>query len=317
MQCDQVEKELSQMLEGTLDPALEAALGEHLEHCVRCRQTRDQLERLPELLKTWGAIEPTMVMYDRLQRRLQPSLIQRWLETTWIWKTGAFVAALLFIGIGLGTFNLWWGWHTAASQIQQYASKHQIAQRGTLTLTSLKSGLPRISLEHLIAYQILRGSTLQEGMLMNNGWGDAEVDLSELSEQLIDLPITLAEAEREMPFTVIAPPYLHPGYLLDGIRRIDGRDALHLVYTNGIDTLSIFEQPISRGHRLGDAILQQHVIRQKEGKVETIVLSWIAGDVAFSLVGEGSMPRLVGVVERLRNQTEDVGKVRGEEIGLL
>ena len=316
MQCNQVEREMSQMFEGTLEPEIDAALREHLARCVSCRDALGQLQRLPEVMQTWRPIEPTIEMYNHLQNRLHPSPIQRWQGLNWPWKAAVCGMVLLAVGIGFGAFNIWWNVQTTNSQIKRYATKHRIAQSGTLTLTSLASARPAVGVEQWIAYQILQGSKFQKGLIFGNSWewSDEPIDLA---EQLSDVPITRAEAEREMPFTVIVPSYLHPGYLLDGMRRLGKKEALHLVYTDGIDMISVFEQQFSEKYRLNDAILQQHAIQQKDGNAETVVLSWIVGDVSFSLVGEGSMPKLIKIVERLRREVEDTEKLGDVEIEVL
>ena len=68
-------------------------------------------------------------------------------------------------------------------------------------------------------------------------------------------PLSMAEIERRLGFSVLAPGYVPPGYQLTGgyLRRRDRRgfQAAELRYTDGLRVLSVFQRERERGEREG------------------------------------------------------------------
>jgi hypothetical protein len=113
--------------------------------------------------------------------------------------------------------------------------------------------------------------------------------------------ITLEQALKTVNFPLFAPLRLHPGYILDSIRKITGRNCLHLVYTNGIDTLSLFEQPANGDKGLGAKDFREYAVYrsiepipgQPNGQSRVTILAWINKGVSLVLIGKGDLSQLM------------------------
>jgi hypothetical protein len=111
--------------------------------------------------------------------------------------------------------------------------------------------------------------------------------------------LTLAEARKAANFDLVSPPRLHPGYMLDQIRRIDGRDALHLLYTDGINTVSLFEQPLDGDYGLEAQDFREYAIYRREGQAGRVILAWRDDSLSYVLVGNADMSQLMDMAQSI------------------
>ena len=75
--------------------------------------------------------------------------------------------------------------------------------------------------------------------------------------------LSLRKAQESVSFEVMAPRILHPGYFLENIRRIEGKECLQLIYTNGISTLSLFEQAFRSEEKFHSGDFREYVMYSK------------------------------------------------------
>ena len=111
--------------------------------------------------------------------------------------------------------------------------------------------------------------------------------------------LTLSEAREAANFDLVSPPRLHPGYMLDQIRRIEGRDALHLLYTNGINTVSLFEQPLEGKHGLAPQDFREYAVYRNKGQAGGAILAWRNDDLSYVLVGNAEMSKLMEMAQSI------------------
>jgi hypothetical protein len=116
--------------------------------------------------------------------------------------------------------------------------------------------------------------------------------------------LTLAQAKGAVGFNPVTPPRLHPGYILDSIKKIDDYNSLHLIYTNGIDTLSLFEQSLNGERGLVARDFREYAIYRSidpaaglEGKSRATILAWSNGSVSFVLVAKMNMSQLTDMAQ--------------------
>jgi hypothetical protein len=116
--------------------------------------------------------------------------------------------------------------------------------------------------------------------------------------------LTLSQARKAVSFEPVAPSRIHPGYILDTITKVAGRESLHLMYTNGIDTLSVFEQPLEGNQGLAPRDFREYAVYKRfasaEGPVDkagTTILAWKNTHVSFVLIGREDMSRLMEVAQ--------------------
>jgi hypothetical protein len=116
--------------------------------------------------------------------------------------------------------------------------------------------------------------------------------------------LTLPQAQEAVDFNPVAPPSLHPGYILDSIKKIDDYNSLHLIYTNGIDTLSLFEQSLNGEKGLVAKDFREYAVYRSiepaaglEGKSTATILAWKNGSVSFVLVAKMNMSQLTDLAQ--------------------
>ena len=117
--------------------------------------------------------------------------------------------------------------------------------------------------------------------------------------------LDLSEARIAVDFEPAAPPRLYPGYILDSVRKIDDYNSLHLIYTNGINTLSLFEQALDGKNMLAAQDFREYAVyrsnqsAQHMGKTpdKSTILAWRNGSVSFVLIGNEEMSRLMEIAQ--------------------
>lgn len=72
--CEQVWREVSNLLEGDIEPGLRAALEEHVRGCKRCTAVLDGTRNVVELFGDERMFDVPLGFSHRLQRRLEDSM---------------------------------------------------------------------------------------------------------------------------------------------------------------------------------------------------------------------------------------------------
>jgi hypothetical protein len=111
--------------------------------------------------------------------------------------------------------------------------------------------------------------------------------------------LSLSEAKETANFDLVAPPWLHPYYKLDQIRTIEDRDALQLLYTNGTNTISLFEQPLDGRRGLEPKHFREYAVYRNEGQVGGIILAWRDDVLSYVLIGNTEMSQLMDMAQSI------------------
>jgi hypothetical protein len=111
--------------------------------------------------------------------------------------------------------------------------------------------------------------------------------------------LTLSEARQSADFNLVAPSRLFPGYCLDQIRRIEGRDAMQLLYTNGINSISLFEQPLDGRRGLEPEDFREYAVFQNKGKAGGTILAWRGDALSYVLIGNAEMSQLMDMAQSI------------------
>jgi hypothetical protein len=109
--------------------------------------------------------------------------------------------------------------------------------------------------------------------------------------------LALSEARKTVNFNLVSPPRLHPGYMLDKIRSIEGRDSLHLLYTDGINTVSLFEQPLDGERGLAAQDFREYAVYRNEGQRPGTILAWRDDALSYVLIGNAEMSQLMDMAQ--------------------
>ncbi|MFA0732349.1 MAG: hypothetical protein LKKZDAJK_002778 [Candidatus Fervidibacter sp.] len=126
-------------------------------------------------------------------------------------------------------------------------------------------------------------------------------------------PLRALDAPQVLGFSLLLPTWVPPGYVLDGLFALQDRrfKVAHIVYTDGISVISLFEHPVpkerSRGE--GQAGSEREGRRSKMGlpppMVRMFPQQWLRRDIAgirIVLVGETSKEWLERIADSLTSQ---------------
>ncbi len=111
--------------------------------------------------------------------------------------------------------------------------------------------------------------------------------------------MSLFEARETADFELQAPPRLHPGYSLDQIRRIEGRDALQLLYTDGINSVSLFEQSLDGQRGLSRQDFREYAVYRDKGQAGGTILAWRDDALSYVLIGNTEMSQLMSMAQSI------------------
>ncbi len=91
----------------------------------------------------------------------------------------------------------------------------------------------------------------------------------------------------------------HPGYSLDQIRRIEGRDALQLLYTDGINSVSLFEQSLDGPRGLSRQDFREYAVYRNIEQAGGTILAWKDDALSYVLIGNAEMSQLMNMAQSI------------------
>jgi len=316
MKCEDIQKELKAFIDNDMDDQKKAEIQEHLDQCPNCTKELEQLRKLSEALHTWKGIEPSPLLYEKLKSRVESkeSFWGKAFSSPSIKKAAfrfaeivAIVAITLFISHSLqkpapvaddlDTINL-------------YLTEHQGAVLRIVSEESASEIETRISVprEAFYYYERIDGFPRysRPGVILKGpSKAQKEIPMPEVPSiskgEILDLP----QARKAVDFEPVAPVRLHPGYILDSIRKIEDYNSLHLVYTNGINTLSLFEQSLDGQAGLAAQDFREYAVFRSNQTTQdkraesdkAIILAWRNGSVSFILIGNEDITQLMEIAQ--------------------
>jgi hypothetical protein len=326
MNCEDIQKELKAFLDNDIDDQKKAEIQKHLDGCPNCSKDLEQLKKLSEVLHTWKGIEPSAHLYEKLKSRIEhkESFLGKAFTSSFIKKAAfrfaeiAAVAILtLFISRSLQKPAPVTG--DALDTINLYLTEHQGAVIRTVSEESASEVETRISIprEAFYYYEHIDGfpQYSRPGVILKGpSKAQKEIPLPEAPSiskgEILDLP----QARKAVDFEPVAPVRLHPGYILDSIRKIEDYNSLHLVYTNGINTLSLFEQSLDGEKGLAAQDFREYAVYRNIEDDEfpmtapdkATILAWRNGSISFILIGKEDMTRLMEIAQAVSTVSKDI-----------
>ncbi len=317
MECENVRNKLKAFVDGELEGTEQKAVRDHLDGCAECLHVAGQLEKLPGVLRAWKAGEPPQNLFGRLQSKLE------WRESWWrkvLTPAFAGKAAMRFAeaaAIVLITLTVSRHFQKPSSvqpedklaTINLYITEHQEAVMQAASAESIARPGARMTLnrEDIMYYEFIDDypSISRPGLILRGTASDRDTEAAGPEPGISKAKtLTLPQARKAVSFDPVAPSRIHPGYILDGITKVDGRDSLHLLYTNGIDTFSVFEQPLGGEQGLSAKDFREYAVYRSSTPAEgpgnqagTTILAWKNSHVSFVLIGREDMSRLMAVAQ--------------------
>jgi hypothetical protein len=124
--------------------------------------------------------------------------------------------------------------------------------------------------------------------------------------------INVEEAQKLMPFKIVAPKVLAGTPLLGGvgggyyqlafILKIKEKECVQLVYSNGAQTISLFEQPLWTKNGIGRQDFQQYILYKAQTDSQNSVLGWHTHEIVFNLVSEAKFLDLMAIAEEVQER---------------
>ena len=308
--CEDVQKELEAFLSHEIDEAQKSHIRDHLQDCRNCSLALQRLTKLSGVLDSWEALEPSPLMYEKLKARMnaRASFGARTFRNPHVRKVAfklAEVAAIVAITLSV---NHWLG--KPAPQIRDesatinfYLKEHQdiVAQTVSANISTPPAARMRVDRHDVLYYEFLDDpyEFARPGIIVRGPSSEQPAAPPEVPTIANGHTLTLSEAKKAANFDLVTPPRLHPGYMLDQIRRIEGRDALHLLYTNGINTISLFEQPLEGQRGLAPQDFREYAVYRNKGQAGGAILAWRDDALSYVLVGNAEMSQLMDMAQSI------------------
>jgi len=111
--------------------------------------------------------------------------------------------------------------------------------------------------------------------------------------------LTLSEAKETTNFDLVALSWLRPCFRLDQIIRIEDRDALQLLYTDGINSVSLFEQPLDGQRKLEPRDFREYAVYRNKGQTGGTILAWRDDVRSYVLIGNTELSQLMDIAQSI------------------
>ncbi len=308
--CEDVRKELEAFLSDEIDEPQKSRIRDHLQDCQNCSRALQRLTNLSGVLDSWQALEPSPAMYEKLQARMKVRGSSTAISSrNPLLRKLAFklaeVAAIVAITLSV---SHWFS--KPAPQIRDdsatinfYLKEHQdiVAQTVSANISTPPAAQMRVNRYDVLYYEFLDDpyEFARPGIIVRGPSSERQTSFSAAPAIANGHTLTLSEAKKAANFNLVSPPRLHPGYMLDQIRRIEGRDALHLLYTDGINTVSLFEQPLNGRRGLVPEDFREYAVYRNNGQAGGAILAWRDDTVSYVLVGNAEMSQLMDMAHSI------------------
>ena len=112
--------------------------------------------------------------------------------------------------------------------------------------------------------------------------------------------ISLEEAKKLVSFNVVAPSLIASSYAFTGIRKVKGRECVQLLYSNGANTFSLFQQPLVGKERLDRWDFREYIFGLGKDGERSSVLGWYTDEIIFNLVGKADLSYMTEIADEIR-----------------
>jgi len=264
---------------------------------------------------------------DKLLRTLDRSKKQAAVERTNIWKmilksnAGKIAAALLVIfswaalfvmsgkvtdlkkELELAKRDVDLARTDETTTINLYLKEHQdvVARYASAIPAAPQPAQMHVSRHDILYYESFDDEPdyMSPGMIVRGPSYQHEISSPEAPAISNGHTLTLTEARESADFELHAPARLFPGYSLDQIRRIEGRDALQLLYTDGINSVSLFEQPLDGQRGLSRQDFREYAVYRNKEEASGTILAWRDDVRSYVLIGNTEMSQLMDMAQSI------------------
>jgi hypothetical protein len=190
-----------------------------------------------------------------------------------------------------------------STAINFFLKEHQDIVARSASLNPIEPQPLRIHVnqQDVLYYEMLDGQPeyMRPGVIVRGPSSQHQIDSSEAPTISNGHTLTLSEARQTTDFDLVSPSWLDPCYRLDQIRKIEGRDALQLLYTNGINSVSLFEQPLDGRRGLEPKDFREYAIYSSEGQAGGTILTWKDDSLSYVLICNTELSKLMDLAQSI------------------
>ncbi|UCC39634.1 MAG: zf-HC2 domain-containing protein [Candidatus Aminicenantes bacterium] len=315
MKCKDIQKRLKAFISDDMDEKRRNEIQKHLDSCLNCSRYLQQLTKLSEVVQTWKGMEPYPHLWEKVKSRIKEdeSLWGRIFTYAFLKKAAlSFAGLTTIVVLTLFVSNLIQKPAQKVSDdlttINFYLTEHQevVAQEVSAELAPQPPTRIYVDRENILYYEFIEDFPrfARPGIIVRGLTSQREISPQKTPVISKGKILSFPQAQQAVDFNPVAPPSLHPGYILDSIKKINDYNSLHLIYTNGIDTLSLFEQSLNGERGLVAKDFREYAIYRSieptaglERESRATILAWSNGSLSFVLVAKMSMSQLTDMAQ--------------------
>ncbi|HCO94757.1 MAG TPA: hypothetical protein DIU00_12535 [Phycisphaerales bacterium] len=190
-----------------------------------------------------------------------------------------------------------------SATINLYLKEHRdvVARHVSQSSAAQEQAQMRVSQHDILYYEFLDDGPeyMRPGIIVRGPSSPRQISSSEAPVISNGHTLSLSEARKTAGFALQAPSRLHPCYELDQIRGIDGRDALQLLYTDGINSVSLFEQSLDGQRGLSRQDFREYAVYRNTEQNGGTILAWKDNALSYVLVGNTEMAQLMNMAQSI------------------
>ena len=187
--------------------------------------------------------------------------------------------------------------------INFYLKEHQdtIARQAALNSAASQSVEMQINQDDILYYELFGNQSefMNPGMIIRGSSSQQEIDSSETPSISNGHTLTLSEARDTTDFDLVAPLWLRFSHRLDQIRKIEDHDTIQLLYTNGIKSISLFEQPLDGQQVLSHQDFREYAVYNNQGEGRGTILAWRDDSLSYVLIGNIEISQLMDMAQSI------------------
>jgi len=190
-----------------------------------------------------------------------------------------------------------------SATINLYLKEHRdvAAQHASQASAAPQPAQIRVNQHDIMYYELFDDSPeyINPGIIIRGPLSQGQISSPKAPAISNGHTLTLSEARKAANFDLVAPPWLHPYYKLDQIRRIEGRDALQLLYTDGINSASLFEQPLNGQRGLSRQDFREYAVYRNTEQAGGTILAWRDDARSYVLIGNTELSQLMDMAQSI------------------
>jgi hypothetical protein len=191
-----------------------------------------------------------------------------------------------------------------AATINFYLKEHQevVAQHASINQDTAQPVQMHVNKHEILYYESFDDGPeyMSPGIIVRGGpSSQLQTGSTKASTIANGHTLSLSEARKTAGFKLVSPSWFRPCYRLDQIRKIEGRDALQLIYANGINSLSLFEQPLDGKYRLSRQDFREYAVYRNKGQTGGTILTWRDDSLSYVLIGNAELSTLMDIAQSI------------------